>query len=52
MEMVCRVNFSEDVEQDFNRDIVERSERSGHTVVCLTGSWSPHAKCQQEPTLM
>ena len=52
VEMVCRGNFSEDVEQDFKRDVVEGPERSGHTVVSLTGSWSPHAKCQQELTLM
>ena len=49
VEMICRVNVPEDVEKDFNGDVVERHEKSGHTVI---ESWSPDAKCQQESTLM
>ena len=52
VEMICRVNLPKDVEQNFNRDIVERPEKSSHTVVYLTGPWSPHAKLQQESILM
>ena len=45
-EMIVRVNVPYDMEQDFNRDIVKRAVSGGHTVVYLTGSWSPDASCQ------